>query len=50
MPDKKLHDVEPAYAQVRTAQADERIRAAKETIKQAEAQKKLYAPFLPKRG
>lgn len=48
MSDKKLENVEPAYARVKVAQADADIAAAKETIKQAEARKRLFAPHVKK--
>jgi multidrug resistance efflux pump len=46
----KLENVDPTYAQHRTNEADAAIEAAKATIKDNEAKKKLYAPFLPKKG
>lgn len=48
MGDKKLENVEPAYAAVQVADADAQIAAAKESIKQAEARKKLFAPHVKK--
>lgn len=47
---KKLENIEPAYAQVKTAEIDARLSAIDEEKKQLTEKRKLYAPHLPKKN